>query len=138
MKKNIIRVMASLPGLLTGMNTIGWLTQPEETAKGLGMPLLEGIGRSTQMGDIGALLAGSTILIFWGAIRSQGHWLYSAAILFGCAAAIRTLAALAHGAEMATQFIVAEIIMTIWLVVFGYLIDKENKKESESSDNAGT
>ena len=129
MKKNIYRVLATLPGFLMGMNAIGWLTQPEETAKGLGMPLLDGIGRSTQIGDLGALFVGTTILIFWGAFRSQGQWLYSAALFLGCAAVIRTIAALAHGAAMATQFIVAEVIMTIWLVVFAFLIEKEGERE---------
>jgi hypothetical protein len=130
MKKNIYRVLATLPGFLMGMNAIGWLTQPEETAKGLGMPLLEGVGRSTQIGDMGALFVGTTILIFWGAVRSQVQWLYSAALFLGCAAVIRTIAALAHDAAMATQFIVPEVIMTIWLVGFAYLIDKEARRES--------
>ena len=93
MKKNIYRVLATVPGFLMGMNAIGWLTRPEETAKGLGMPLLEGVGRSTQIGDLGALFVGTTILIFWGAIRSQVQWLYSAALFLGCAAVIRTIAA---------------------------------------------
>jgi hypothetical protein len=130
MKKNIYRVLATLPGFLMGMNAIGWLTRPEETAKSLGMPLLEGVGRSTQIGDVGALFVGVTILVFWGAFRSQVHWLYSAALFLACAAVIRTIAALAHGATMATQFIVVEVILTIWLVLFAYLIDKEARRES--------
>jgi hypothetical protein len=130
MKKNIYRLLATLPGLLMGMNAVGWLTNPEETAKGLGMPLLEGVGRSTQIGDMGALFAGVTILVFWGAFRSQVHWLYSAALFLGCAAVIRTIAALAHGAAMAPQFIVPEVILTLWLVLFAYLIDKEARRES--------
>jgi hypothetical protein len=31
---------------------------------------------------------------------------------------------------MATQFIVVEVILTIWLVLFAYLIDKEARRES--------
>ncbi len=124
MKKNILRVVSTAPGILMAMNGIGWLVQPEETAKGLGMPLLDGIGRSTQIGDFGAFFLGITILVFVGAFRCQGHWLYSAALFLGGAAVIRTFAALVHGAGMATEFIIAEIVMTIWLVVCAYLMDK--------------
>jgi hypothetical protein len=130
MKINIYRLLATLPGFLMGMNAVGWLTNPEETAKSLGMPLLEGICRTTQIGDLGALFVGVTILVFWGAFRSQAHWLYSAALFLGCAAVIRTIAALAHGTTMAPQIIVPEVILTLWLVLFAYLIDKEARRES--------
>lgn len=124
MKKNILRVVSTFPGILMGVNGIGWLVQPEETAKGLGMPLLDGIGRSTQIGDFGAFFLGISILVFVGAIRVQGQWLYSAALFLGGAAVIRVFAALVHGAGMATEFIVAEVVMTVWLLVCAYLMDK--------------
>lgn len=130
MKKNILRVVSTFPGFLMGINGIGWLVQPEETAKGLGMPLLDGIGRSTQIGDFGAFFLGVTILVFVGAIRAQGHWLYSAALFLGGAAVIRVFAALVHDAGMATEFIIAEIVMTIWLVVCAYLMDKSDSSNA--------
>jgi hypothetical protein len=127
MKKNIYRVLAVLPGLLMGLNAVGWVVNPENTAKSLGMPLLEGTALSTQMGDIGALFVGTTLLVFMGAIRAKGHWLYAAAILLGSAAIMRTTATLLYGATFATVSISFEVIMTLWLCSFAYLIDNASE-----------
>ena len=123
MKMNIVRVASVLPGIMMGLNGVSWLLQPAEAAKGLGMPLLDDIGRSTQIGDLGALFWGTAILIFVGAIRAQSQWIYSAALFLGLAATIRIYSAVVLGAGMATTFITVELVMTIWLVTCAYLMD---------------
>ncbi len=123
MKKNLIRVIAALPAIPMLLNGIGFLARPEETAASLGMELLEGIGLSTQLGDMTAFFVGTAVLIILGAVKAEGRWLYAGAMFLGAAAAARTLAAVVAGAAMAKQFIVIEIIMTIWLIVGAILLD---------------
>jgi len=53
MTTTIVRITAALPGVLLAISGVGWLSDPATAAEGLGMPLLEGIGRSTQIGDFG-------------------------------------------------------------------------------------
>ena len=90
----------------------------------LGMQLQDGIGRSTQLGDMAAFFIGIAVLILLGAVNSQGRWLYAAAMFMGSAAVFRILAALVAGATMATSFIVAEVILTAWLCTSGWLLNR--------------
>ncbi len=124
MKNNIIRVIAALPGMVMLMNGVGFLMRPEQTVNGLGMELLDGIGRSTQLGDMTAFFIGIAALILFGAFKSEGRWLYAGAMFIGGAAVGRIMAALVADAAMATQFIVPEIIMTVWLCLCAYFLDK--------------
>ena len=124
MKNKIIRAIAAIPGLVMLQGGVSFLIQPEQQVKGLGMELLDGIGRSTQLGDLAAFFIGSAIFIFMGAALSKGRWLYAGAMLIGGAAVMRFLAAMVAGAEMATQFIVAELVMTVWLCVGAFFVDK--------------
>ena len=124
MKKNILRVLAAIPGIPMFMNGVGFLTDPEQAAAGLGMQLLDGIGRSTQVGDFMSFFLCVAILIFMGAFKARGLLLYIAAMFLGGAAVGRTIAAMAHGADFATQLIVAEVVLTVWLCLCAYFLDK--------------
>ncbi len=116
MKKNIVRVIAALPGVLMLANGIGFLAQPAQTAASLGMPYLEGMGRSTQVGDMASFFVAIAAMCFLGAWQRQPIWLYSAAMLLGGAALFRTLATLLHDAPFATVFIAVEVVLTLVLL----------------------
>jgi len=124
MKKNILRILAAIPGIPMLMNGIGFLTNPAQAASGLGMDLLEGIGLSTQIGDFMSFFICVALLIFAGAFKARGLLLYIAAMFIGGAAIGRTIAAMAHGAEFATQLIVADVVLTVWLCLCAYFLDK--------------
>jgi len=127
MKKNIIKIVAALPGLIMLLNAIGFMVNPEKTANDLHMTLLDGLGRSTQIGDMTSFFMGTAILIFLGAIRFEGRWLYAGAMFLGGAALFRSMAAAVHGADWAIQYIVIEIVLTIWLCVTAYVMDKQTQ-----------
>ncbi len=110
------RIIAGLPGLLFFGTALQWIFDPKAAAESLGLPLLDGLARSTEIGDLGAFfLAGST-MILWGAVTANAHWLRAAALLVGCAAFVRTLAWLMHGADFAAAFIAVEVVVTVLLV----------------------
>ena len=81
------------------------------------MQLLEGVARSTQIGDLGAFFFATSAMILLGAIKANAQWLHGAAMLLGGAALMRTASWIAHGADFATQFIVAEVVMTAIVLV---------------------
>jgi hypothetical protein len=111
----IVRFLALLPGLGLLGNGIGFLVDPATTARALGMPLLEGIGRSTQIGDFSAFFFGAFAMCVLGAWKRNGTWLFAGAILIGGAAIFRILATVLHDAPLATLFIPVELaIAGIW------------------------
>ena len=76
-----IRIAAAVPGVAMLLSALGWLFQPEDAAKNLGMPLLDGVARSTQIGDFGAFFFATGTMCMLGAIQQQAQWLYGAAML---------------------------------------------------------
>ncbi|XOV89743.1 MAG: hypothetical protein ACFHX7_07625 [Pseudomonadota bacterium] len=119
-----VRIFAAIPAAPMLGNGVGFLLSPEQAAASLGMPLLDGLGRSTQIGDFGAFFLGITIFVLVGAYRSTSHWLYAGAIMLGLAAVIRTWAWVMHGADLATVFIGVEVVLAGWLVTAGLLMDR--------------
>ena len=124
------RILAGLVGLLMGVTALGWLTDPASAAQSLGMPLLEGIGRSTQIGDFSAFFIGITIFCVLGIVKQQSPWIISAAIILGLAAIMRTLAWAVHGAAFATVPITVEVVTTVLLIVSAILMNKAASSDS--------
>ena len=87
-----------------------WIVAPARAAEGLGMPLLDGLGRSTQVGDFAAffLTAGATMIA--GSRPGGARLLLVPAAMFTFAAIVRTLAWLVHGAAFATTFVPVEVL----------------------------
>ncbi len=122
------RVLAVLVALLMGSLAVGWVFDPASAAENLGMPLLDGIGRSTQVGDFAALFVSATVLCLVGAITQETPWLYSTSLLLGTAALFRTTAWAFHGADLAIASIVAELVMTGMLI--GSAVMMSGRRES--------
>lgn len=118
-----LRVIAGLIGAGFLVQTLGWVIDPEAAAKALGMPLLDGMARSTQVGDFTSFFLALGTMAMLGAIRSNGTWLRGSAILLGGSAVMRTLAWAIHGADFATQFIAIEAVTAIALVVIAFRFD---------------
>ena len=62
------RIVAALPGLVMLLLGVGWVTDPAGAAEGLGMPLLEGAGRSTQIGDFGSFFLAGFVMVVMGGV----------------------------------------------------------------------
>ena len=112
----LARILAALPGLAMGFNAFMWITNPAAAAESLGMPLLEGLARSTQAGDFASFFFACSVMALLAAWKQNATWAYGAALILGGAAVFRTLAWAVHGAEFATVFIAVEAIMTVMLV----------------------
>jgi hypothetical protein len=80
------------------------------------MPLLDGLARSTQVGDLACffLVAGITMLI--GSRPGRAGLLYVPAAMIGGAAVTRTLAWAFQGAAFATLFITIEVAVGVFLL----------------------
>ena len=113
----ILRVVTVLPGILFVVIGVGWIIDPASAAAGVGMPLLEGVGRSTQIGDLGSFFLTMGLLILVGVTTLERAWFYPPMMLLGLAAIFRIVAWLVHGAALAGSMIAVEIIVTALLYV---------------------
>lgn len=113
--KPALRVISVLIGLLSFVTAMQFAFLPARAAGRLGMPVLEGVGASTQLGDIGAIFLAVAVLIGLAQRPGQAGLLLAPAILLGSAAVMRTLVFLAGHAPFATQFVVAEVVMAVLL-----------------------
>ena len=61
----LLRIIVVIPAIIFVMTGIGYILDPANTAAQFGMPLLEGLGRSTQIGTLAAFFftAGFCVLL---------------------------------------------------------------------------
>jgi hypothetical protein len=119
----ILRVVAGLIGTLFLVQAISWMIDPADAAKALGMPLLDGLARSTQVGDFTSFFLALGTMGILGALRMSATWLRAAAMLLGGAAAMRTLAWAIHGADFASEFIAIETVAAAVLLFIAARFD---------------
>ena len=116
MLDKIIKVLAYLVSLVLLGTAIRWMVDPSGAAGELGMTLLEGVGRSTQIGDMTAFFAVAGIFGFWGLISKNRSLLYAPAALVGFAALFRTLAFLFHDAALAPAIVAELVMLTVYIL----------------------
>lgn len=103
--------LAALTGILAIVLAARWLFDPAGAAEAAGMPLLNGVARSTQVGDLGALMFVSGSFTLLGVLRRQPGLLYTPLSLLAAAAVFRALAAVFSGAALAHELIGVEIVL---------------------------
>lgn len=122
----ILRIVVVLPAILFLVMGIRWVVAPSGVAAEFGMPLLEGVGLSSQVGDLGSFFVSLAVFMLIGVITQKRNWFYAAAILLGLTAVFRTLAWLLHGAAFATDMILVEVVVTALLLFAASRIPSEN------------
>lgn len=115
-RRSPLHIATLVLGIIFTLQGVGWLIMPARAAAGLGMPLLDGLARSTQIGDFAAFFLTAGFGILAGTRPGRAHLLYFPAALVGGAAVTRTLAWLLHGADFAAGFIAVELISAAVLV----------------------
>lgn len=104
------RILAGLVGFFFLAQGVNFLLAPAKAAEGLGMPLLDGIGRSTQVGDISGVFFTIAILCGIGIAQQSPHGPRAAGILLSTIAVARILAWAVAGAAFATVPIAVEFV----------------------------
>jgi hypothetical protein len=120
---NRLRLIVTLLGAFFALQGLGFLLAPQRAVESLGMPLLDGIGRSTQLGDFAAFFLVAGIGILYGSRPGNARALLFPAALIGGAAVTRTLAWLLQGASFAGMFIAVEVITGLILYRAANTID---------------
>src|SRR6266404_7006349 len=108
-----LRIATFAVGVGLALQGIGWLVAPERAAAALGMPVLDGLARSTQFGDFAAFFLTLGLSILAGTRPGHARVLYFPAALLATAAFGRVVAWAVHGAAFATTFIVVEMFASL-------------------------
>jgi len=124
--KNVLRVIASLVGILFFLNGLQWIISPANVAASSGMPLLDGVGLSTQIGDLGSFFITVGAMTLIGAITTTRHWFYAPSMLLLVAALYRTLSTILYGAPFVMSAIIVEISVGLFLIFAGSRIVTED------------
>ena len=125
MALTILRALSGLIGLLMVFMGLNWIINPAGAAEELGMPLLEGAGLSTQIGDLTAFFLSIGIMTLLGIGLRNQTWLRAAAMLLGLTAVFRTLAYVMHGADFVAEAVIVEVISTAILLTTAAKISTE-------------
>ena len=120
--KKVLSVIIALPAVMFIMTGLRWLVDPATAAAQFGMPLLDGIGLSTQIGDLAAFFIAGGMFVFIALITSKRSWYYPPIMLVGFTALFRILAWLLHDATLAVQMIVPEIVIAMLLLAASRII----------------
>ena len=124
--KNVLRIVVGLIGILFFLNGLQWIISPANVAESLGMPLLEGVGLSTQIGDLGSFFITVGAMTLIGAITTTRHWFYAPSMLLLVAALYRTLSTLLYGAPFVMSAILVEVVVGLFLIFVSSKIAMED------------
>ena len=125
---SLLRIITILSGL--GLFLIGviWWLQPATAAEMLGARLLDGTGRSTQIGDSGAFFIGAGGLLALGAIRNHAALVISGGLLVGLVIPGRVLSATTHGGTWTPDEIAGECIVLVVALLTAAAIHRQNEQ----------
>ena len=108
------RILAALPAIVFISFGVRWLVAPAGIAPFFGMDLMEGLGRSTVIGDMAAAFLTMGISVLTGLITQRRTWIIVPAIFMALAALGRLLAWAFHDATLATNMIGPEILIAAY------------------------
>ena len=130
MSQFVARILSLLPGLLFLSSAYTWVTNPSKASTDLEMTYLEGIGRSTQIGDFSAFFISVSLFCIIGSIFKNTSFLFCAVILLSSAAIMRIISWQLYGADFAPLFIGVEVISSLMILLSISLINKNSNSES--------
>ena len=122
----ILKILVLLPAMLFLVTGVRWLVAPAGVAPMFGLTLDQGVGLSSQVGDMSAffLTLGSCMLI--ALISGRRSWYYPAIMLLLITAIGRILAWLIHDATLALDLIGPEILVSVILLLASRLLPEQS------------
>lgn len=113
----ILKILVLLPAVLFLVTGLRWLVAPIGVAPNFGLTLDQGVGLSSQVGDMSAFFLTLSSCLLIALISGRRSWYYPAIMLLSLTAIGRVVAWLVHDAALALDLIAPEIIVSIILLI---------------------
>ncbi len=122
--ERILQILAGAFGALFLVMAVRWVLDPTGAAAAIQMALLEGPGRNSMIGDMGALFFGMGGFAAYGAWKKRPDFLFAAAFLIGTAAILRVYSGIAHEAPTIWSAVVFEVVAAVIWTSTGRLLSR--------------
>jgi uncharacterized membrane protein (GlpM family) len=117
MMNKVLRVLVLLPAILFVVIGLRWLVDPAGVAPQFGLILQDGVGLSSQIGDMSGFFLTAGMLILIALITNRRTWYYPPIMLLSITAVGRVVAWLIHDAALAVDSIAIEVIVSVLLLI---------------------
>lgn len=114
--KKLIGLLVLLPAILFVVMGLRWLIDPAGVAPEFGLVLGEGLGLSSQVGDMSGYFLTLGICMLAALVSGRRIWYYPPMLLLLLTAVGRVIAWLLHDAALAPQIAVEIVVVVILLV----------------------
>ena len=121
----VLKILVLLPAILFLVTGLRWLVAPAGVAPMFGLTLDQGVGLSSQVGDMSAFFLTLASCMLIALISGRRSWYYPAIMLLSITAVGRVLAWLVHDATLALDLIAPEVIVSIILLVASRRLPEE-------------
>ena len=112
----VLSVLVVLPAIVFVVTGVRWLVDPSGSAAQLGLALDQGLGLSSQVGDLSSFFLTLGICMLAAVVTGRRTWYYPPILLLSLAAVGRLVAWLVHDAALAPQ-IGLEVLIALLLFV---------------------
>ena len=113
----ILKILVLLPAVLFLVTGLRWLVAPTGVASNFGLTLDQGVGLSSQVGDMSAFFLTLASCLLIALISGRRSWYYPPIMLLSFTAIGRIVAWLVHDAALALDLIAPEVIVSIILLI---------------------
>jgi hypothetical protein len=107
----VLKCLAGAAALLFALIGVAFWAAPEFAAAQLGMPLLNGVGLSSQIADFASFFIVAGVCIGDGLSSGNRIWFYPPVMLLSVAIVGRLIAWAVHGAALTLDMIAVEIVV---------------------------
>ena len=119
--KRLLALLVLLPAILFVVTGVRWLVAPAGIAPEFGLVLGEGLGLSSQVGDMSGYFLTLGFCMLSGLVSGRRVWFYPAILLLFTTAIGRVIAWLMHDAALAPAIGVEVLVTLVLLLASRYL-----------------
>ncbi len=113
----VLKLLVLLPAILFMVTGVRWLITPAEIAPNFDLALAEGIGLSSQIGNMAGFFLALASCMLIAVITERRSWYYPPIMLLVITAIGRVVAWLLHDAALAGGQIMVELVVAVILLV---------------------
>lgn len=114
-----LQILSSALSAILLVIALRWVFDPAGAAESLQMIFMEGAGRNSLIGDVGAFFFGMGGFAAFGVWKKRAEFLFAAAFLIGAAAALRIFSGFIHDAPTIWSAVIFEVVTSSVWITYG-------------------